>query len=88
MAVLDGGWAAWQAAGQPVASGAEEAVERHFTGSARRERLVLREDIVPEGGSLVFKVADRNGNKKTRFVAKVAEGETNLEATSTTQKLR
>ncbi|MEQ9058481.1 MAG: sulfurtransferase [Gammaproteobacteria bacterium] len=53
VAVLDGGWAAWQAAGQPVVSGAEEALERHFTGSARRERLARREDIVPGHSALL-----------------------------------
>lgn len=59
------------------------------TKSKGNRRLVeVREDIVPEGGTLTFKVADRNGNKKTRFVAKVAEGDNNLEATSNTQKLR
>lgn len=50
----------------------------------------VREDVVPEGGNLTFKVADRNGNKKTRFIAKVSrdaqDGPENFK--SNTQKIR
>ncbi|NYD57943.1 hypothetical protein BKA08_002181 [Nocardioides marinisabuli] len=57
--------------------------------SEGNKRLVqVREDIVPEGGTLTFKVADRNGNKKTRFVAKVGKTVNSLAAKSNTQKLR
>ncbi|MBM7507299.1 hypothetical protein JOE61_001113 [Nocardioides salarius] len=57
--------------------------------SEGNKRLVqVREDIVPEGGTLTFKVADRNGNKKTRFIAKVSATEASLKAKSNTQKPR
>lgn len=41
------------------------------------KRLIqIREDVVPNGGQMTFKKADRNGNKKTRFIAKIrANGE-------------
>ncbi|MEQ8660343.1 MAG: sulfurtransferase [Gammaproteobacteria bacterium] len=52
-AVLDGGWAAWEAAGQPVARGAEQAVARRFTGRPRTDRLVRRADIVPQTTALL-----------------------------------
>lgn len=56
-------------------------------GKKPNKRLVeVRSDIVPEGGTMTFKVADRNGNKKTRFIAKV-EGD-DFTAKSNTQKLR
>ncbi len=46
----------------------------------------IRQDIVTEDGQLTFKVADRNGNRKTRFIAKVTRGgNTNK---SNTQKIR
>lgn len=47
------------------------------TKAKGNKRLVrIREDIVPDGGRMTFKVADRNGKKKTRFVAKIrANGE-------------
>lgn len=46
----------------------------------------IRQDIVTEDGQLTFKVADRNGNRKTRFIAKVSRGgNTNK---SNTQKIR
>ena len=57
--------------------------------SEGNKRLVqVREDIVPEGGTLTFKVADRNGNKKTRFIAKVSATENSQKAKSNTQKPR
>ncbi|WP_341230874.1 hypothetical protein [Nocardioides salarius] len=57
--------------------------------SEGNKRLVqVREDIVPEGGTLTFKVADRNGNKKTRFIAKVSATEISQKAKSNTQKPR
>ncbi|MEP7736261.1 hypothetical protein ABKW28_01280 [Nocardioides sp. 31GB23] len=57
--------------------------------SEGNKRLVqVREDIVPEGGTLTFKVADRNGNKKTRFIAKVSATEATEKAKSNTQKPR
>lgn len=39
-AVLDGGWAAWEAAGLPVRAGVEENAPALFTGHPRREWLV------------------------------------------------
>lgn len=47
------------------------------TKAQGNKRLVqVREDVVPDGGQMVFKKADRNGNKKTRFIAKIrANGE-------------
>ena len=57
--------------------------------SKGNKRLVqVREDIVPEGGTLTFKVADRNGNQKTRFIAKVSETDISQKAKSNTQKPR
>ncbi len=56
--------------------------------SKGNKRLVeVRQDLVPAGGELTFKVADRNGAKVTRFVAKVSATEATLKAKSNTQKL-
>ena len=42
------------------------------TKAKGNKRLIeIREDIVPEDGRLTFKKADRNGNRKTRFIAKI-----------------
>ena len=53
-----------------------------------RKTKQVRSDIVPEGGSLTFKIADRNGNKVTRYVAKVSETDASEKAKSNTQKIR
>ena len=51
------------------------------------KRLVpIREKTVPTGGELVMKKADRNGNRKTRYVAKIESGGTTSK--SNTQKIR
>jgi hypothetical protein len=51
------------------------------------KRLVqIREKTVPTGGEIVFKKADRNGNRKTRYVAKIASDGTTYK--SNTQKIR
>lgn len=47
VAVLDGGWAAWQGAGLPTVTGEETAAVATFTGSARRDRLVTLAELVP-----------------------------------------
>ncbi|MGQ0658394.1 MAG: sulfurtransferase [Chromatiales bacterium] len=44
-AVLDGGWAAWTAAGLPVASGSQGRVAAAFCGRPRGERLVTVEEV-------------------------------------------
>jgi hypothetical protein len=45
------------------------------TKAKGNKRLVeVREDVVPDGGQMTFKKADRNGNKKTRFIAKIRSG--------------
>ncbi|MAY96144.1 MAG: hypothetical protein CMH84_06350 [Nocardioides sp.] len=42
------------------------------TKAKGNKRLIeIREDVVPEDGRLTFKKADRNGNRKTRFIAKI-----------------
>ena len=51
------------------------------------KRLVpIREKEIPKGGELVMKKADRNGNRKTRYVAKVTADGTTYK--SNTQKIR
>ncbi len=57
------------------------------TKAKGNKRLIeIREDIVPEDGRLTFKKADRNGNRKTRFIAKIRTE--NGVAKSNTQKPR
>ena len=56
-------------------------------GDNRRLQQV-RQTTVPEGGELTFKVADRNGNRVTRFIAKVSATDATLKAKSNTQKIR
>lgn len=56
-------------------------------GTDGNRRLVkIREKTVPTGGEIVFKKADRNGNRKTRYVAKIVSGGTTYK--SNTQKIR
>ncbi|MGH8479352.1 MAG: sulfurtransferase [Gammaproteobacteria bacterium] len=45
VALLDGGWDAWEAAGSPTATGEERAVARVFLGAARKEWLVRIEHV-------------------------------------------
>ncbi len=45
VAVLDGGWQAWCAAGAPIETGARHAERTRFTGQPRRARLVTLPDI-------------------------------------------
>jgi thiosulfate/3-mercaptopyruvate sulfurtransferase len=52
VAVLDGGWAAWQAAGFSVSSGVEEQTAVPFKGNPRTEWLVTA-DAVPSAQLLV-----------------------------------
>ena len=52
VALLDGGWPAWQEAGLPVRSGAEQNEPRDFTGLPRWDRLVLLDDV-PDSQLLV-----------------------------------
>jgi thiosulfate/3-mercaptopyruvate sulfurtransferase len=47
VAVLDGGWQAWCAAGMPRTAGEETAAPATFTGSARRDRLVTLAELTP-----------------------------------------
>lgn len=54
----------------------------------KRVLVQVREAIVPDGGELTFKIADKNGNRITRYVAEVSETETTLGDTSNVQKLR
>lgn len=57
------------------------------TKARDNKRLIeIREDVVPEDGRLTFKKADRNGNRKTRFIAKIRTE--NGVAKSNTQKPR
>jgi thiosulfate/3-mercaptopyruvate sulfurtransferase len=51
-AVLDGGWAAWQAAGLPVAAGVEQNDPAVFHAEPRREWLVLRSEV-PDADRLI-----------------------------------
>lgn len=44
-AVLDGGWAAWEAAGLPVRGGVEAHAPALFTGHPRREWLVTVDEV-------------------------------------------
>ncbi len=46
VAVLDGGFQAWRAAGQPVESGRPDVVPAAFHGRPRPERLVLLDEVV------------------------------------------
>ncbi|MDX1413080.1 MAG: sulfurtransferase [Candidatus Promineifilaceae bacterium] len=45
VAVLDGGWQAWQRAGYPTRSGLEKNELVKFVGTSRREKLVLIDEI-------------------------------------------
>lgn len=45
VAVLDGGWPAWVAAGLPVVTGVESSPPRVFVGKPRWDRIVRREDV-------------------------------------------
>jgi thiosulfate/3-mercaptopyruvate sulfurtransferase len=45
VAVLDGGWPAWQAAGLPERAGQEQNEPAQFTGSPRTEWLVLADEV-------------------------------------------
>lgn len=45
VAVLDGGWATWQAAGFSVVSGVEQQTAVSFIGTPRKEWLVLADDV-------------------------------------------
>lgn len=59
------------------------------TKSQGNKRLVeIRSTESPEDGNLTFKVADRNGNQKTRFIAKVRDSSDYGTAKSNTQKIR
>lgn len=58
-------------------------------GKKPNKRLVeIRTTQVSEDGNLTFSVADRNGNKKTRFIAKVRDAADYGISRSNTQKLR
>lgn len=59
VAVLNGGWQAWVAAGQRVAQGTETAQRRRFTGTPRRERLVTVEEVSPALSLLDARAAPR-----------------------------
>jgi hypothetical protein len=65
----------------------EEVTIYKIRGKKPNKRLVeVRSKVVPEDGQLTLQFADRNGNKKTRFIAKVEfNGET---FKSNTQKIR
>lgn len=70
---------------------AEGATVRLFKILGKRDNRRLQEvrnTIVPEGGELTFKVADRNGNRVTRFIAKVGPTDVTRKAKSNTQKIR
>lgn len=70
---------------------AEGATVRLFKIKGKRDNRRLQEvrnTLVPQGGELTFKVADRNGNRVTRFIAKVSATDTTLKAKSNTQKIR
>lgn len=57
--------------------------------SEGNKRLVkIRSTESTEDGNLTFKVADRNGNQRTRFIAKVRDTSDYGTAKSNTQKLR
>lgn len=59
------------------------------TKSQGNKRLVeIRSTESTEDGNITFKVADRNGAKKTRFIAKVRDTSDYGTAKSNTQKLR
>ena len=45
VAVLDGGFAAWVAAGHPVSSASEPEVRREFTGTPRADLLAVIDDV-------------------------------------------
>jgi thiosulfate/3-mercaptopyruvate sulfurtransferase len=45
VAVLDGGWAAWQAAALPTTAGVQENTTTIFTGAPRREWLVTIDEV-------------------------------------------
>lgn len=47
VAVLDGGWQTWVAAGYPVMSGVEQRLPRRFRGEPRRSRLVTLNALEP-----------------------------------------
>jgi len=57
------------------------------TKARGNKRLVpVRSKIIPEDGQLTLRFADRNGNRKTRFIAKVTFDGTTFK--SNTQKIR
>ena len=57
------------------------------TKAQGNKRLVqIREQVVPEGGDMTFKKADRNGKRKTRYIAKISVDGTTYK--SNTQKIR
>lgn len=61
VAVLDGGFEAWIAAGRPIEAGVRIPVPAAFTGQPRRERLVLLEEAVEAVAtrpSLAFELVD------------------------------
>jgi len=45
VAVLDGGWTAWQETGQPAAAGAEQNKATSFEGEPRRDWLVVADEV-------------------------------------------
>ncbi|MCA9973953.1 MAG: sulfurtransferase [Anaerolineales bacterium] len=57
VAVLDGGWPAWQAAGHPTAAGDETNPPALFTGAPRRDWLVT----MPEVAAQALLVDSRDG---------------------------
>lgn len=74
----------------PAAAGAEIEVYRvRGTIKAGNRRLILqRTDLVAEDGVNQFSFADRNGNKKARFVVVIKETDTTLEGRSNFVKVR
>lgn len=69
VAVLDGGFEAWIAAGQPVESGLREAAPAVFHGRPRTERLVLLDEVleaVATRPSLAFELVDARDPERYR----------------------
>lgn len=50
VAVLDGGWSAWLAAGLPQAAGEEPPTPARFSGQAQRDRLVVLAEVSAQTG--------------------------------------
>ena len=71
-----------------VTNGAGETLQLFIIrGTDENRRLVLiREKEVPQSGELTIKKADRNGNRKTRYIAKIESGGATYK--SNTQKIR